>query len=45
MNHELGNAYLGQMIAKQAMQDALYGKPKAKKTSFIKRMMKKVISA
>ncbi|MDC5850204.1 hypothetical protein OPW32_13415 [Vibrio europaeus] len=45
MIHELGNAYLGQMIAKQAMQNALYGKPKAKKTSFIKRMMKKVISA
>jgi|GEM_PF-943377 len=45
MNHELGNAYLGQMIAKQAMQDALYGKPKAKKNTFIKRMMKKVISA
>ncbi|WP_282567531.1 hypothetical protein [Vibrio sinaloensis] len=42
MNNELGNAYLGQMIAKQAMHDALYGKPKAKKTSFIKRMMKKI---
>lgn len=41
MNHELGNAYLGQMIAKQAMYEAM-NKPKAKKASFFKRMMKKV---
>ncbi|MFB9214364.1 hypothetical protein [Vibrio sinaloensis] len=44
MNHELGNAYLGQMIAKQAMHEALNGKPKAKKSSFIKRMMKKMVN-
>ena len=44
MNHELGNAYLGQMIAKQAMYEALNSKPKAKKSSFIKRMMKKVVN-
>lgn len=43
MNHELGNAYLGQMIARQAMHDALNVKPKAKKPSFIKRMMKKMV--
>ncbi|UUM32959.1 hypothetical protein [Vibrio japonicus] len=41
MNHELGSAYLGQMIAKQAMHEAMT-KPKAKKASFFKRMMKKV---
>lgn len=41
MNHELGNAYLGQLIAKQAMYEAM-NKPKAKKTSFFKRMMKKM---
>lgn len=41
MNPELGNAYLGQMIAKQAMYEAM-NKPKAKKASFLKRMMKKI---
>lgn len=42
MNHELGSAYLGQLVAKQAMHNALYGKPKAKKSSFLKRCWKKV---
>lgn len=41
MNHELGNAYLGQLIAKQAMYEAM-NKSKAKKASFFKRMMKKM---
>ena len=44
MNYELGHAYLGQMVAKNMMHEALYGKPKPKpkKASFIKRMMKKM---
>ncbi|MDN3697091.1 MULTISPECIES: hypothetical protein [Vibrio] len=42
MGNELGGAYLGQMIAQDMMHQALYGKTKAKKTSFIKKMMKKM---
>ncbi len=43
MGYELGSAYLGQIVAKQMIEEALYGKPKkAKKTSFIKRLVKKV---
>lgn len=42
MSYELGSAYLGQMVAKQAMHEAFYGKPKAKKPSFFKKMMKKL---
>ncbi|MFA0310395.1 hypothetical protein [Vibrio splendidus] len=42
MNYELGHAYLAQMVAKNMMHEALYGKPKQKKASFLKRMMKKM---
>ncbi|WP_264158467.1 hypothetical protein [Vibrio bathopelagicus] len=42
MNYELGHAYLGHMVAKNMMHEALYGKPKRKKPSFFKRMMKKM---
>ncbi len=42
MNYELGHAYLGQMAAKSMMHEAMYGKSKPKKSSFIKRMMKKM---
>ncbi len=31
MGNELGGAYIGQMIAKDAMHKALYGKAKKKK--------------
>lgn len=41
MNHDFGNVFIANMIAKQTMHEALYGKPKAKKTSFFKRLMKK----
>ncbi|WP_428812196.1 hypothetical protein [Vibrio makurazakiensis] len=42
MGYELGNAYLGQILAKNMMHEALYGKPKPKKVSFFKRVMKKL---
>ncbi|WP_257619006.1 MULTISPECIES: hypothetical protein [Vibrio] len=42
MGYELGNAYLGQIVAKNMMHEALYGKPKPKKMSLVKRMMKKI---
>ncbi|WP_301338511.1 hypothetical protein [Vibrio splendidus] len=42
MNYELGHAYLGQMVAKNMMHEALYGKSKPKKPSFFKRMMKQM---
>ncbi|WP_428774145.1 hypothetical protein [Vibrio sp.] len=32
MSHELGSALLGQMIAEQAMQKAMYGKTKKNKS-------------
>ncbi|WP_164683964.1 hypothetical protein [Vibrio maerlii] len=43
MGYELGSAYLGQIVAKQMIEEALYGKPKkVKKTSFFKRFAKKL---
>ncbi|PFG58400.1 hypothetical protein ATG66_0950 [Vibrio sp. ES.051] len=44
MGNELGGAYIGQMIARDAMHKALYGKGKTKKkkASFFARMMKKL---
>ncbi|WP_334553334.1 hypothetical protein [Vibrio scophthalmi] len=42
MNNDLAGAYLGQMIAKQAMNEMFYGKPKAKKASFFKRVLNKI---
>ncbi len=42
MNNDLGSVYLAEAIAKHAINEALYGKPKAKKPSFIKRMMKRI---
>jgi len=42
MSYELGNAYVGQIVAKNMMHEALYGKAKPKKVSFVKRMMKKL---
>jgi len=42
MNYELGHTYLGQMAAKNMMHEAMYGKSKPKKASFIRRMMKKM---
>lgn len=41
-HNDLGSAYLGQLVAKQMMEDAMTSKVKAKKTSFLKRMIKKV---
>ncbi|MBD1564890.1 hypothetical protein P4S52_19420 [Vibrio sp. SA48] len=41
MGYELGGAYVGQIIAKKAMYDAMNGKPQAKKKSFIKALVKK----
>lgn len=41
MGYELGSAYLGQIIAKQMINESLYGKPKSKKVSLIKRMKSK----
>ncbi|QIA65970.1 hypothetical protein GT360_20970 [Vibrio astriarenae] len=41
-HNDLGSAYLGQLVAKQMMEDAMTGKVKAKKASFLKRMIKKV---
>lgn len=42
MGNDLGTAYIGQIIAKQMMHEALYGKAKPKKKSFIKTMWKKI---
>ena len=42
MGYELGNVYVGHIVAKNMMHDALHGKPKQKKVSFVKRMMKKM---
>ncbi|AOW85134.1 hypothetical protein [Vibrio mimicus] len=41
MNNELGSVYLGQLIAKQAMYQAQFGKSKAKKRSLLQRMRQK----
>lgn len=41
MGNDLGNAYIGQMLAKQMMHEALYGKPQPKKKSFVKSLWKK----
>lgn len=41
MGNELGGAYIGQMIAKDAMHKALYGKAK-KKASVFARVIKKL---
>ncbi|CAH1527727.1 MULTISPECIES: hypothetical protein [Vibrio] len=42
MGYELGGVYIGQMIAKDAMHKALYGKTKKKKPSMFARVMKKL---
>lgn len=42
MGNEFGSVYLGQLIAVQALNEARFGKRKSKKSSFMKRMMKKV---
>lgn len=42
MGNDLGAAYVGQIIAKQMMREALYGKAQPKKKSFIKMMWKKM---
>ncbi|WP_275946119.1 hypothetical protein [Vibrio metschnikovii] len=42
MGNDLGSAYIGQLIAKQMMHEALYGKVKPKKKSFIKSVWKKL---
>lgn len=42
MGNELGGAYIGQMMAKQSMHNALYGKSTKKKASLISRMFKKM---
>ncbi|CAM3041079.1 hypothetical protein QTO01_04945 [Vibrio mytili] len=42
MNHEIGGAYIGQMIAKDVMHKALYGKSKKKKVSVFARIVKKL---
>lgn len=42
MGYELGGVYFGQMLAKDAMHKALYGKVKKKKPSMFTRIMKKL---
>ncbi|MGR5130943.1 hypothetical protein [Vibrio alfacsensis] len=42
MGYELGGVYIGQMIGKEAMHKALYGKTKKKKPSMFARLMKKL---
>ncbi len=44
MNFQSGSVYMlmGEVIAKQAMHEALHGKVKAKKQSRIKTMFKKI---
>lgn len=42
MTNELGGAYIGQMIAKDAMHKALHGKTKKKKASVFSRVLKKL---
>lgn len=39
---QLGGVYIGQMIIKDAMHKALYGKTKKKKPSMFARVMKKL---
>lgn len=42
MGYELGGIYIGQMIGKEAMHNALYGKTKKKKPSLFARIVKKL---
>ncbi|WP_434362002.1 hypothetical protein [Parasalinivibrio latis] len=42
MGYELGGAYIGHMIALDAMHKAYYGKTKKKKASIFTRIFKKV---
>lgn len=42
MTNEIGGAYIGQMIAKDAMHKALHGKAKKKKASVFSRFVKKL---
>ncbi len=42
MNNEIGGAYIGQMLARDAMHKALHGKVKKKKASVFSRVMKKL---
>ena len=39
MSYELGNVYVGHIVAKNMMHEALHGKPKQKKISFVKRIV------
>ncbi len=44
MMNELGGAYIGQMIAKDAMHKALNGKAKKRKASVFSRVVKKLMN-
>jgi len=43
MGNDLGSLYLSQLVAKQTVQNVIYGKPTPKKASRIKALMKKMI--
>ncbi|WP_265686189.1 hypothetical protein [Vibrio paucivorans] len=42
MGHDLGNVYVGHLMAKRMMEDSLYGKAAPKKVSLFKRLKKKM---
>ena len=43
MGNDLGSIYLSQLVAKQLVGDAIYGKPTPKRKSRIKALVKKII--
>ncbi|WP_269213846.1 hypothetical protein [Vibrio sp. VB16] len=43
MGHDLGAAYLSQIIAKQMVEEAIYGKSEPKRKSRIKALIKRMI--
>ena len=43
MGNDLGSIYLSQLVAKQMVDNAIYGKPTPKRKSRIKAMVKKII--
>ncbi|MDF2155362.1 hypothetical protein [Vibrio sp. CAU 1672] len=44
MGNELGGFYIGQMVGRDAMHKAMYGKAKKKKASVLTRIYKKLVN-
>ncbi|WP_435235201.1 hypothetical protein ACR30L_15755 [Psychromonas sp. PT13] len=43
MGNDLGSIYLSQLVAKNVMENTIYGKPSPKRKSRIKALVKKII--